>query len=233
MSSTHKNISTPDPRFTALAVSVNEASVASIGGKFPAVGTLYKDFPTSIVSKDYLKLYANFVYTGQESSQGGVMLLFGPSMTAQQINTPFRTTNETQNHRWPPILLELKYILFNGNYYIRQVYIPEVTEGTKFLTEEFSSPVPFQIPQHPVPLPSSVSYDYAKRIQFPECLHKKIKIAPDGIPSFLWQTFPATNFEDWAPYVLSDTQQYTSGIYYRKRVRVFPPIPPDKYTKIY
>jgi hypothetical protein len=40
-------------------------------------------------------------------------------------------------------------------------------------------------------------------------------------------SFPATNFEDWAQFVLSDRQEPTQGSWLRERATIFPPDVPD------
>ena len=46
------------------------------------------------------------------------------------------------------------------------------------------------------------------------------------------QVFPETNFIEWAPYILSDDQELVNGVWYRRRVRVYPPAMPKAITNI-
>lgn len=133
-------------------------------------------------------------------------------------------------------------------YLTREVYIPETNEGSRFVTDEFISPTPFKIPQYPVPTTTSISYHYLNlNGGFPDCLHKKFDLAAlistssgsfggtvsSNYNEIQGQVFPATNFTEWAPYVISDTQELVGGVYYRKRIRVYPPPEPNVIIKTY
>lgn len=267
MSATHRTTQTPNPKYRSLIVEINEPSFAANGGRLPAQGTLYGSNEwTGLIGSDYRKEFSNFVYVEQiDDTKNGGQVIFAPGLSDAEAATPFRTKSWFGNHRWPPVLKLLKFIsardfplvsqktaddetvnVYADRYLIREVYIPEVSEGTKFLQEEFISPRPFIIPQYPVPTPTSITYHYLNiRGGFPECLHKKINIADlisttssyaGGITSENYnqlkgQIFPATNFTEWAPYVISDTQELTGGVWYRKRIRVFPPPEPETISR--
>jgi hypothetical protein len=138
--------------------------------------------------------------------------------------------------------------IFSGpSFYVRVDFIPEVNEGTLFLVEEFFGPTPFQVGQHPTPQPGSVSWDLpGVSGGFPSCLHRGITIE-DHLTATSVQTqgveggssasigsgirgqfFPATNFTDWSPYILSEEQSFQNG-YHLVRTTVFPP-PRPKLT---
>lgn len=187
-----------------------------------------------------------------------ISLFFLPSMTDAQRNTPYRTLTYTGNHRWGPILKFLEIIpnafprstngFVNGqaaiisgpSYYVKQGYIPECNEGTKFIEESFFSDIPYQINQQETPVLQSVTYDVpGARGQFEECFHADITIP--ATQSVSWATFVGdntsiaisggqlggqffrkTNFTEWAPYVLTDQQKFSAG-YSRTRITVIPP----------
>jgi hypothetical protein len=46
--------------------------------------------------------------------------------------------------------------------------------------------------------------------------------------NLLQQVFPATNFLDWAPFVLEDQCQPVNGLYLRERITVYPPFRPTE-----
>jgi hypothetical protein len=134
-------------------------------------------------------------------------------------------------------------VILAPRYFDRVVYIPSVDEGSMFLEEEFLSPTPFEIGQYPVPVPSSVSYSYLGISgNFPECLHPRLVFPSKRMATAAYSTgdgatgaagalsgqiFPETNFTEWAPFIVSHTQQSTNGVYYAKRVTVFPPGQPE------
>lgn len=264
MASSHTTIPTPNPSERALLVQVEESVFANDPDILPATGTSYEDCAKVIFSKDYKKQFSEYVYTGQSGDYG---MLFAKNKTTEQANDPFRTTTWFGNHRWPPILLfvgfEADYVSqrsfpasngtdigagFAPTYYDKVVYIPDVSEGTRFVKDEFFGPAPFDIPQTPVPIPTAVQYIMPGGAgqSFPECLHPLIEI-PDFITSLTQtiagstsavggsvegQRFPATNFEEWGPYVLSDNQEFQSGGWYRARIRVFPPAQGDPIVRL-
>lgn len=265
MDRTHTTISTPNPAERSLRVEVPERNFASNGGVIPVAGTRYDDssFKT-LFSQDYKKEFGDFLYTGQDDSNG---LLFARNKDEVEANTPFRTTTWVGNHRWPPILLfvgfDIDYVAqrsyaasngtdvgtgFGPTYYDKVVYIPDVSEGTRFVKDEFFGPTPYDIPKTPVPIATAVQYILPGGTgqSFPECLHPTIQI-PDFITSLTQtiggssanvggsvegQKFPATNFETWGPYVLSDNQDFQNGGWYRVRIRVFPPATPDPIVRL-
>ena len=245
-------------------VMVSEDSLASVGGVLPAEGTLYSDAAwKTLFAGDYRKQFSNFRYVQQlEDTKEGGTLVFSRVLTESERNTPFRSITTFGNHRWDPILKVLKPIAVRDfpltaqtsagtveavRYLTKEVYIPGVNEGTRFLTEEFTSDVKYDIPQYSVPIASSVSFSYINfRTGFPECLHEKLTIddlisttaitaggvTTDNYNQIKGQVFPATNFTEWASYILSDTQELTGGVYYRKRIRVFPPPIPETITTV-
>ena len=239
MSDTHRTIATPDPRYRSLVVVVGESSFASNGGVIPVQGTSYSSpLMKGLLGSDYKKEFSDFVYTSQlEDVKVGGQLVFARHFSDEQRKTPFRTSTRFGNHRWPPILKKLEFVLardfpitsqlssgktvYANRYLVREVYIPEVNEGSRFVTDEFISDEPFVIPQYPVPTPTSVSYHYLNlRGGFPECLHDKIDIkalisttanyngtvTTDNYNELKGQVFPRTNFIEWSPYVISVEQ---------------------------
>ena len=255
----HVTLATPNPSERGLLVIVPDEVFLANGGVLPAEGTSYAACAETFFSGDYRASCENYIYTGQIGERG---MGFGINKTVEEANTPFRTTTWKGNHRWPPILLALVIVEdygaprsfttydgtnlgtgFGPTYYDRVVYIPDVAEGTRFVKDEFFAPTPFNIPQTPVPVPTSVTYSLPGGVNgnFQECLHPTITIPPAitatsqivsgttaGIGTALeGQTFPATNFEEWSPYVLSDNQELQGGGWYRVRIRVFPPAQPE------
>lgn len=204
-----------------------------------------------------------YVQKSSDAKNGNINFIYGPPRTEEQKNTPYRETTVKRNHPWPPMLLGLVLIpdytfLRTGkgydpdtneisevvapNYYVREVYVPGVNEGTKMVKREYFSPTKYDIPQTPVPVPTSVSYDInGVRGSFPECLHPKIEIISTrsgiaqvvaGVVSSVGgalegQIFPATNFEEWAPYIATDTQELTEAGWYRVQMIAIPPEMPD------
>lgn len=245
---THKTVQTPNPSERSLVVMVDEANFAAVRGILPAEGTLYgSEEWRAFFGPRYMKEFADFVYVSQggDTKDGG-SLVFSKNKTEAAANIPFRTTKRFGNHFWHAILVKLTPVLVSGfplssavgasnvnanRYVMREVYIPSASEGSLFIKEEFTSPRPFNIGLSAVPISSAVSYDLPnRRGGFPECLHEKIvipAITTTGSNKLPSQTFEATNFTTWAPYIISDEQDLKDGVYYRVRTKVFPPQAPE------
>ena len=122
---------------------------------------------------------------------------------------------------------------------------PNVSSVVKI--EEFLAEVPYpqSVLTHIQPIPTDISGDFlGLSINFPRCLHPKVafdtnvpgaqKIVGQGTVEVngLWnpskQIFPATNFLDWAPFILEDDVRPVNGQFYRSRITIYPPIPPEE-----
>lgn len=143
---------------------------------------------------------------------------------------------------YDPITNEISEVVA-PNHYVREIFVPGVNEGTMMVKRMFYGPRKFDITQTPVPVPTSVSYDInGVHGRFPECLHPRIELAStrSGIAQVVagvvsevggaleGQIFPATNFEQWEPYIYTDTQdQDENGGWLRTQTLAIPPDPPD------
>jgi hypothetical protein len=257
-------IDTPQPNLFGIGIVIPMQEAGKSPDAWPLEGSSLEEFslnPTpAIATQDKYGLYQ---YVGKQCVKSDVVFIFGPYKTEEQKNTPFREVTEKRNHPWPPILYALVFIadytfLRTGkgydpatneisevvapNHYVREIFVPGVNEGTKMVKREFFSATKFDIPQTPVPVPTSVSYDInGVQGRFPECLHPKIEIVSTrsgvaqvvaGVVSEVGgalegQIFPATNFDEWAPYIKSDTQELTEAGWYRVQIIAIPPDPPD------
>lgn len=256
-SPTYRTIKTPVASERSLLVIVEDSVIGENPDILPPEGTLYGQIDPRIMPADLSSTWNNYRYVDQDDlGDGKLGLLFVKVQTQQEQQTPYRTTTSFGDHRWPPILHALVFIQDNNfprstngsrggqaaiisgpSYYVREVYTPEIYEGTTFVQEEYFSDVPFNIPFHPVPVPTAVSYDLpGVRGSFQECLHPDIIIpnaqtassysvagqAFNANGALQGQKFPRTNFTTWAPYVLSDKQWFENG-YRRTLIRVYPP----------
>lgn len=135
--------------------------------------------------------------------------------------------------------------VFAAQQYRREFYIPEVTEGTLFKYEYFVNDTPFVIGQYATPQPGHVSYEYhGVEGTFPSCLHATLIFDPKqtafvkynaatsttsiAAATLSGQVFPATNFEDWQPYVKKvKTDVVEEVLHLAIKVTVYPPPQPD------
>lgn len=252
---------TPVASEVALAVFVEKSVMAENPSILPDEGALYGTIDAKLMPADLSSEWNNYRYLGNETGNAtNLVLIFGKVRTQEERDTPYRTLTSFGDHRWPPILEALAFfkdaafgrstygskggksaIITGPSYFVRQVYQCEVNEGSRFISEEFFSDVPFDIPTYPVPIPRAVYYDVpGAHGGFQECIGPEIRIpnfqtanaafvvgnqsAASG--SVRGQYYPATDMEEWTSYILTDQQDFTSG-YRRRRIRVIPPLVDD------
>lgn len=251
--SNHQPLVTPNPEEFGLAVTVERAVAVNDPECLPAPGTLYKECNKKLFGKDYNLKWSTWVYTTTQGldKEGNIVLLFAKNKTTTEANTPFKTISYMSNHAWPPILKGLRFYqddsfrYNNGSKtaprtYVRYKWVPGVNEGTRFTENHYTSPVPFSIPQHTVPVPTSVQWDWLGNSgSFPECLHDKIVLKPMATAKPVsgaigdtgvlpGQVFEGTNFLGWSSYVISDRQSLEGPVWYRIQIRVTPPPEPEE-----
>lgn len=127
-------------------------------------------------------------------------------------------------------------------YFVRRKYRPSVSVDSKLKIEQFLSerPWPSAALVHPQPIPTGVDGEFlGLSVNFPKCLHPRIEL-PELVPGAQLvfnagavnrtrsgtpqkQIFPATNFEDWQPFVVEDVVQPQRGLWLREKVTIYPP----------
>lgn len=256
-------IDTPQPNLFGIGVVCPMGEVGKNPTACPVEGDLLESLvfnPTPAIATQ--EAYGLYEYVDKKCVDSNVIFIYGPNKTEEEKQRPFRETTHKRNHPWPPMLLALALIpdytfLRQGKgydpvteeisdvvaptYYVREVYVPGVNEGTQMVKREFFSPTKYDIPHTPVPVPTSVAYDInGVRGTFPECLHPEILIQStrSGIAQVVagvvsevggaleGQLFPATNFKEWAPYIASDTQEQVEAGWYRVQWIAIPPEKP-------
>jgi hypothetical protein len=260
---THRIVKTPNPSVWSLAVTVKAEILAGRPDFTPVEGTAYKDFPKWFKDSAFMKYWGDYTYVQSEDGQDpeSVRLIFVKNFTPQEAAQPFRTIESFGDHSWPAIMKAIAFppvqgihgshngvvggrggIVVSKLHIERRVVVPPVSEGSKFITEEFFSNVPFAIPLYEVPIPTEVSWDIPDGPKgsfvglHPKILIPDTQTATAGIVQgeasnasgiCRGQFFPATNFEGWQRYVLKHTQTFQNG-YYAIRVWVEPPNEPEK-----
>ncbi len=221
--------------------------------------------------KDYILANVN-----PRTQEGGLYTKFTFGRDYSSVNpdtglpwsqTPVLVQESLRDHYWPPILRRLQVIPdptvmkqsrysngVNGGvslYPSINVYydlIEEMTEGTKFVEEDYISNTPFEVPKTKVPVPRVISVPLpgGERFTFRRCLCAEIKLnriltstsvifdsgsVGNGIGgSIPGQIIPATNFETWRPYIKSAEQGRSNGLFTLKVTWVYPPHPPEPTT---
>ncbi len=127
----------------------------------------------------------------------------------------------------------------------RYRYRPPVPYNSIVKVEQFLSDVAWKESDltHDQPIPTDIDAFYVGlKINFQRCLHPRLEFpnteseqtvhgigvvpAPIGRNS-MKQIFPATNFLDWAPFVIQDNQVPADGLWLREKVTIYPPPTPD------
>lgn len=200
--------------------------------------------------------YPDYVYTYASRDSDGLWLYFARPKTDAERDTPFKTFYTTRNYPWPAVLEDL-YVVKSSipitasgqeapRFLPRARYRPAVSVDSICRVDQYLSAIEWPkttfIHQQPVPTDVNGSY-LGVSVDFPRCLHPTI-VFPETDPASTVvygigvqevpagrnptrMTFPATNFTDWAPFVISDRQEPTNGVWLRERVTIYPPQLPD------
>ena len=134
-------------------------------------------------------------------------------------------------------------------YFAKYSFKPTPNVSSVVMIEEFLAEVPYpqNVLTHIQPIPTDISGDFlGLSLNFPRCLHPKVifetnvpgasKVSGQGTVDVTgsWnptkQEFPATNFLDWAPFIIEDDVRPVNGQFYRSRVTIYPPVPPEIQT---
>lgn len=251
-----KVIVTPETKYNqkvSIEVKVS-AAYDWIPKSLPALGTAYRDCKS--VTKIRQEEFGDHVFTDVRGSGDYWYLTFAAPKTATDLVTPFyEGVMRVGNHSWPAILKQIRFerstsfpntvhdgarIIAAPRYYTRIIDIPAIQEGTVFYQRKYFGPAEFDIPQHEVPQPDSVRWDFlGTEGQYEECLHDDVEIegqqdsleyttvAGGAIESQVGfvggQSFKATNMKTRLPYILTDDQQDQGVGHLRMQLIVIPP----------
>lgn len=128
-------------------------------------------------------------------------------------------------------------------YFAKYVYKPTPNVSSVVKIEEYLSDKPYAQAEitHVQPIPTDINGDFLGfSVNFPRSLHPKVvfdtnvpgaekifgqgTVDVDGNWNPNKQTFPATNFLDWAPFVIEDDVTLVNGQYYRRKITIYPPV---------
>lgn len=131
-------------------------------------------------------------------------------------------------------------------YSLRYKYRPAVTVNSLVRVDLYLAEVPWDKAKfrHEQPIPTDVQGSFGGQdVSFPRCLHGTVTFPealagaqvvsgvgmanppPGRNPAKM--IFPATNFPDWAPFVIDDEQEPVDGMYLRQKKTIYPPTQPD------
>lgn len=250
---------TPNPNKFSLRVWADAKQVVQKMHTMEAGGTLLKHFglATGLPTSERLGSYT-YTYASGPDEQGRLAFHFTEALSAAAKRVPYRVMDDSfGNHSWPAIIKAMALaedstlplsanvivgadqgIAIGPRYYLREEFIPDVAEGSRFVLYQFFDATPFTVRRTSVPIPTRVAFQTPSlSAQFQEALHDEIVIpatrtgtsqnaggtttAVGG--SLDEQVFPATNFRRWRPYFCKQGQAERDGGYYFYMLRVFPP----------
>lgn len=184
--------------------------------------------------------YSNYVYTYATRDENGLWLFFAKSKTEKERDTPFKTFHSTRSYPWPSVLEDL-YFVNNPSLSVKSRLRPSITVDSITKIEQFLSPIewPKKVFRHPQPIPTDVRGNYQGiNVDFPRCLHQEVVFPDNRLSKVIFGVgvvnapngrnarnvvIPATNFTDWGPFVISDRQEPTNGVWLREKVTIYPP----------
>lgn len=251
MSATFQTIPTANPAESAFVLTVDDNLITP--ATLPARYTTYANWLLGQRDRTVDTEWDDYVFVDTtDAAPGRRAFIFGKSQSAADIDTPFETYFDSEFHRWPTVVTQqLKVLIFlqsnpgGINSVQNKYFIKSATEAhcvTK--VEHFQNALPWEVSKlrHPVPITDDIEVspffagNNQEQQKINDCLHGEMRLfesttlggytvrqtgASPGDPGY---TIPATNFTDWAPYVLRDTQKQSRGMWVREKVTVFPPI---------
>jgi hypothetical protein len=249
MAATFQTIPTANPAESAFVLTVDDNLITPL--TLPAAGTTYAQWTLGQRERTKDTEWDDYIFVDTvDAAPGRRAFVFGKSHGESTINTPFETIWDTEFHRWPAVVShQLKVLLISNvasqsdGHLTNRYLIKSAVEGNSLVKiEHFQNAVswPQSAFRHPVPITDDLKLPELSddsvglnKIVVNDCLHGEIKLYERVANSFaevnlngsgLGHTIPATNFTDWAPYVLRDTQKQSNGLWVREKVTVFPPI---------
>jgi hypothetical protein len=136
---------------------------------------------------------------------------------------------------------------YNPRFLVFYVTTPQTTAECMVKVDIYQSEVPFKGLASAKPIPGQVSFDYGAGgsgsftalhplVKVPR-LRQNYRMAVDATPGFTDaplvadQIFPATEFEDWEPFIWRQQLSQPNGLYRLERVTIYPPEKPEpKFT---
>ena len=245
MATTFQTIPTMDPSESAFVVTVDDNLVKP--SNIPVVGTKWRDWALGQRDRDIDQEWRDYVFVDTaDAAPGRRAFVFGKLKTAAEALVPFESYTDNEFWRWPTVVKQMYKLgivsVFNASNSVtssltalRQFSIKPAAEVESVIkVERFQNAVPWSDAQMRHRKPITDDLGTAVR----DCLHNDIVLTSEtSIGSQqvnLWYDpqlgmqvvmfYPATNFTDWAPFVLRDSQKQVNGMWVREKVTIYPPI---------
>ena len=242
MAATFQTIPTMDPSESAFVFTLDDNLV--LPSNLPVAGTKWSDWELGQRDREIDQEWKDYVFVDTMSaSPGRRAFVFGKLKSAAQADVPFESYMDNEFYRWPTVVRKREVLSIvevfssstlvenNENKFFTK---PSAEVESLIKVERFQNAVPWEAKamRHRKPITDDLG-DFVK-----DCLHPDIKItAPYRSSSnravFYFNNqigmrvdihYPATNFTDWAPFVLRDSQKQVNGMWVREKVTIYPPV---------
>lgn len=250
MAATFQTIPTANPSESAFVLTVDDNLITP--DTLPAVGTRYSAWPLGQRDRTQDTEWDNYVFVDTtDAAPGRRAFVFGKQHNAATKNVPFETVWDTEFYRWPTVVVQRLRLLESSNSnsvdrWLRDKWLiksaAEVNSLIKIERFQDASPWEASALRHITPITDDlrIPQAFTDDLTINDCLHEEIRfdgederigapttkrvIDSNGVGSSLGYTVPATNFADWTPFVLRDSQKQSNGLWVREKVTVYPPI---------
>lgn len=253
-------IATPNPQEVLLAVdckviNLTPAKIAAAKGQTLADLRDIADSRAPAEWNEYVMLGWD-----DSQREGHLTAVFGApkdnDTDVSVIPAPFKTEHTTVDYTWPAVVGELYFSYDKAapvsigstvrpRLYDRPVLRERQTIASKVLIEKFTSNVSFPAKFFDIeqPMPTPIAWNFtgvtSNNIL---CLHPNVEIEFEGeemykscvkgdaLPFSSARRFPATNFKDWAPFVLVVRSAEANFLKYYERHTIYPPFGKFSYA---
>lgn len=242
MAATFQTIPTMDPSESAFVFTLDDNLV--LPSNLPVGGTKWSDWELGQRDREIDQEWKDYVFVDTTSAAPGRRaFVFGKLKTGAAANVPFESYTDNEFYRWPTVVrrrevLSQVQVFSSGSTVldinVNQFFIKPSAEVESLIkVERFQNAVPWEASamRHRKPIADDLG-SYVK-----DCLHPDIRIsslessynvsdyytdASIGMRVDIF--YPATNFTDWTPFVLRDSQKQVNGMWVREKVTIYPPI---------
>lgn len=194
-------IDTPNPKVKGFAIAVPDANLMDTDfASYTISETTWNEMGPVKAAQPVRDSLKNYIWTGSFQSGRHRIFTYVPSMTQEEIETPFLIKSGTRHYDWPTVLYAMPFAVVENDpltrYYPgkpserisytvdRKIARPVIKEGVFASCEtreyHYMSPTPFDIKSEPVPAPNRVYWDTDGDSGSLPCLHDKITLPVRG-----------------------------------------------------
>lgn len=242
MATTFQTIPTMDPSESAFVFTLDDNLV--LPSNLPVVGTKWSDWELGQRDREIDQEWKDYVFVDTTSAAPGRRaFVFGKLKSGSAADVPFESYTDNEFYRWPTVVRRREILSLVSTFSSstsqttgeNKFFIKPAAEVESLVKiERFQNAVPWEAKamRHRKPITDDLG-SFVK-----DCLHPDIIISnpySTGNNSIVYyvkpdlgmrvdQFYPATNFTDWTPFVLRDSQKQVNGMWVREKVTIYPPI---------